>query len=282
MKSEKESLSSPNPGSSASPESSPEVPRDNESFRPKDELTSSAFAVPQVRHGNFVSSFSAPDLVGAPAVPTFDSFPEDLSKIPSSSTWQDFRDHSNYGGASYAGSSYASTSHAPSVSGYTESTNAYPTSYPSMGSGSFAQEANKVNNELNALFSTELFDKFFHDYLTESKSATQGSSSQQPFASPTDQYAYPFDVNSQFPFATEPISEPQPFMGSVPPELDEEFLNQLCTPPPDPYASWPTPSMPQLPPQHQPLASSSTAPYPSELQHYSTSIYFMRPFSADP
>ncbi|EKM54177.1 uncharacterized protein PHACADRAFT_145863 [Phanerochaete carnosa HHB-10118-sp] len=250
VKSEKEASSSPNPGSSASPESSPEVQRDKESFRPQSELTPPPFAVPEVRHGVFVSSFSAPELA----------------------------DYHNGGTSSYYGSSYASTSHAPSVSGYSESTSAYPISYPAMGSGSFAQEANKVNNELNALFSTELFDKFFHDYLDESKSSAQPS-----FASPIDPYASSFDNSSQFPFATEPLPEPQPFMGSVPPDMDEEFLNQLCTVPgPTSYPPYPLdvqhPQPQALPqPRPQPPVSTSTgaAPYPSELQQYMHLFYQM-------
>ena len=154
---------------STSPESSPEIQRDEENVKPKIELTSTTFAVPEVPHADkLVSSFSAPSFVSSPPTPnTFSSIPDQLSNIPSSSTYQDFRDPSGYA------SSVASTSYAPSVSGYTESVNTSPSVVvggPSgMSGGAFAQEAYKVNNELNALFSAEFFDKFFHDYLDDGK-----------------------------------------------------------------------------------------------------------------
>ncbi|GJE97723.1 fungal-specific transcription factor domain-containing protein [Phanerochaete sordida] len=283
VKSEKDPSSSPNPMSSNSPESSAEGHFDDDSFRPKYELTPPPpFAVPEVQHGTFLDSFPAAEFAVPAAPASLGSLPVDLSKIPSTSTWQEARDFNQDYASSYASSSYASTSHAPTLSGYSESTNGVSPSYYSIGGTSFAQDANKVKNELNALFSAELFDRFFHDYLAEDPKQNT-----QQFPSPTDMFASPFDVDnsSQFPFATEPRPEPQPFMGSVIPDLDEEFLNQLCTVPGP--ASFPpfAMDMQQPNPQHlaqpqmqPPLAAppaNAAAPYPSELQQYMHLFYQM-------
>lgn len=261
MKPGREASASSNHVASTSPESSPEIQRDEEeNVKPKLELTSPVFAVPEVPHGEqLVSSFSAPSLVGPSTNShSLSSIPEQLSNIPPSNTFQDFRDPSGYA------RSIASTSYAPSVSAYTGSIDTAPSMVggPSgMSAGTFAQEAYKVNNELNALFSAEFFDKFFHDYLDDNKSGVSG---QGPLGSP-DSYSYPYDGGSQFPFATEPVEEVQPFMGSMPPPLDPDFIEELCRPPDyPPQQQWIGALNPMVPPP------PAIAPYPSEYQHYST------------
>ena len=249
---------------STSPESSPEIQRDEEeNVKPKTELTSSTFAVPDsVPHApdqQPVSSFSAPDLVGSSAIPdAFAAIPGPSSAVPTLNTFQDFRE------PLYYPRSTASTSYAPSVSAYTESVDTAPSTFASHLGGlsgtSFAQEALKVNNELNALFSAEFFDKFFHD-LDDSPGA---SASQGTLPLPAaDTYHYSYDAATNFPFPTIPVPEAQPFMCSVPPPLDADFIEELMQPPPDLLLQqpWVGPSNVVHPPP--------VAPYPSEYQQYS-------------
>lgn len=253
MKQENNELESPsNPVYSKSPESSPEVPREGEDdVKPKPELISPRFPVSDLPPA-FASSSSAPALSG-PSILSSSSYTSPVQYMPPSSTFQDFRDHTTYA------SSAASTSYAPSVSGYSESVSAFPPSFAGMSGGTFAKEAYKVNNELNALFSVEFFDKFFHDYLDDSRSNVSGSQVQ---VSPVDAYGYQFDSSSQFPFSLEPVEEVQPFMGSMP--LDPQMLDELCQPTPDEFKmnqTWL--GAPDAIPR--PVVT----PYPSEFQHYS-------------
>jgi hypothetical protein len=247
---------------SANPEETLQVQRDEETVADDKswfELTSSRFAGTKAPQSSLVSSFSAPSVSGPSSVPASATMFQDLSGLATSNTFQDFRSPS-----SYAGSSTASASYAPSVSGYSESIDTFLPTYSGLGGGAFAQEAFKVNNELNALFSTEFFDKFFHDYLNDTSSSAPVSQAMSNTAIP-DQYAFGFD---QFPFATEPVVEVQPFMGAaMPPPLDEDFIEELLKVPDQALAPWPKSS--PVPAQPTPIAGP-TMPYPSELQQYST------------
>lgn len=254
---------------STSPESSPEIQRDEEeNVKPKTELTSPTFvvpdSVPHVPDQQPVSSFSAPDLVGSSAIPdVFGSVPDYSSAMPASITFQDFRE------PPYYARSIASTSYAPSISAYTESVDTTPSAFAShlggLSNTTFAQEALKVNNELNALFSAEFFDKFFHDLEDSPSAATSQGMLPLPAA---DTYHYSYDAASHFPFPTDPIQEAQPFMCSVPP-LDADFIEELMQPPPDLLLQqpWMGPSNIIHPPP--------VAPYPSEYQQYMHLFYQM-------
>ena len=181
-----------------------------------------------------------------------------------SNTFHDFRDADSL-------SSYASSA----FSGNTENI-AQNGSMGMFGSGSFAQDALEVNNQLNALFSTELFDKFFRDAVDESSVGSMDSGG----GLQNVKDMMPFD-NTQFPFPIPSDSaDVQPFMGSMPPPdldmfaLPSEFMasanisNTRTAVPPQPLAS--SYSSSALP---SPAVEPSLIPYPSELQQYSA--YFL-------
>lgn len=197
-------------------------------------------------------SSSAPELYRSNTGAT-SSFPtsQSIVQVPfsSSSTFHDFRDP--HDGLSSYSSSVLSDNTENNVAGIGGM----------YGSGTFAHDALEVNNQLNALFSTELFDKFFRD------------------ASFPDASEYPLDLNdmkaileyenSQFPFPTN-IVEMQPFMASMPPPgidllpLNQDFVASTNISTPN--------TLPNMNVAYQfpdPTLEPSAIPYPSEFQQYS-------------
>ena len=128
-----------------------------------------------------------------------------------------------------------------------------------------------MNNQLNALFSTELFDKFFRDALEGSP--VHSANSVGDLSDVRDVLA----INSgQFPFATD-TTECQPFMASAPPpdldmfSLPMEFLSsaRISDSTANPFSSGQQELSPAFPRIPDPTVEPSIIPYPSEFQQYS-------------
>lgn len=154
---------------------------------------------------------------------------------------------------SVASSSYASSSAASNYSTEVEGTH-----------HSFAQDAFEVQNQLNALFSNEMFDKFFNSVMAPDSSSSSGivhntSNARDEFANGS----YAPDHN--FPWVTAD-EESQPFMAAM---HSYEF---------DPYLAMqggmmepPQGSMPinaNIPVGQSSTLPKSSTPQPAELQYY--------------
>ena len=223
------------------------------SASPPAEVVPASYSAPHLNHG----SHNVSPVYGSPQ-----------ASFSPSSTFHDFRDPDEL-----------SSSYTSSV--YSDNTGNLPAE-PSVGmygSGSFAQDALEVNNQLNALFSTELFDKFFRDALDDGT------------GKPVDGSGGLGDVkdvlavdNAQFPFPTD-STEAQPFMASMPPTdldlfaLPNTFMaganisptSAASAAPPPGYAALPAVAPP---PVTKPPVEPAVAPYPSEYQQYSTCCLF--------
>ncbi|KAI0785551.1 hypothetical protein C8Q75DRAFT_809151 [Abortiporus biennis] len=142
-------------------------------------------------------------------------------------------------------SSYASSSAASQTTEYNDS-NSTP---------SFAREALEVQNHLNALFSNEMFDKFFNYFETNTGSVV-GVPGTQAGSISMDTYS----TDPEFPFPT-PSGELQPFMAAIDP-LDIDAYNAYVG------AS----SAPSL---YDTTSIISNIPQPGELQYY-LHLFFTR------
>ncbi len=211
----------------------------------------------QPAHGGiFVSPSSAPQrfhnpLTGSPS--EFDFIPQ-APNIPASTSLANYMDQARSVPSSYASSIYSDT------------TDNFP---PTRGDSltSFAQDALEVNNQLNALFSTELFDKFFCDAFEESSVHSLDGS--QAVYGLNDMLN---DGGNQLPYAAETV-DMQPFMGSMPPpdfdlyNLETNFMSA---------AAISTGTISNISPVFpDPTVEPSVIPYPSEFQNYSASPYLI-------
>ncbi|PSR81854.1 hypothetical protein PHLCEN_2v6226 [Hermanssonia centrifuga] len=211
----------------------------------------------QPAHGGiFVSPSSAPQrfhnpLTGSPS--EFDFIPQ-APNFPASTSLANYMDQVRSVPSSYASSIYSDT------------TDNFP---PTRGDSltSFAQDALEVNNQLNALFSTELFDKFFCDAFEESSVHSLDGS--QAVYGLNDMLN---DGGNQLPYATETV-DMQPFMGSMPPpdfdlyNLETNFMSAAA------ISTGPIPNISPVFPD--PTVEPSVIPYPSEFQNYTHLFYTM-------
>ena len=160
----------------------------------------------------------------------------------------------------------------PSLS-FTDTITSYTSTATDATAGSsratFAQEALDVQNQLNALFSNEMFDKFFSQVLADDRQPNPYSA--QEFLSPP-QHIVPSQSNLSFPNGAEfpfPTSsqEEQPFMAAVNPYTMDAFANivpgGVTTAPADEGAASASLLQPPLM-----IPSGIPHPLPSELEYY--------------
>lgn len=236
------------------------------------QVVQQAYTIPESPHLDaFSPSYSAPNIMESAGMPppTYTPLVDTFQGFDPSSTWQDFRDYQG----DYQ-SSYASSSYAPSAV-YSDHVGPDYEPNPVGVSGGFSQETRQaVNQHLNALFSEELFDKFFTAPLEDSAGHTAASSNSVPVPEAQDAYC----VNtSQFPFSTNQQVEPQPFMASVMPQDLEtiQFYDRLFEVPDMSTIPHALPSGVMAPPPiPHPAVEPAAIPYPYELQNYSEGLHF--------
>lgn len=130
---------------------------------------------------------------------------------------------------------------------------------------SFAQEAMEIQNQLNALFSNEMFDKFFTSVAPQETSlqSTEGGFTVSELPSSSEPS---YGAHSDFPFSTNP-ADVQPFMASMD-SFDYDFTSSFHLDETDPGVA---PSSSSGPPVFQ-LGGHSSAepnkPTPADLQYY--------------
>ncbi|KAF7795522.1 hypothetical protein EIP86_006684 [Pleurotus ostreatoroseus] len=250
--------------SSGSPEEIVQrLPLVPDGFEAKPAVTSNS---PRGAHLDTVTPSSAapelyPSIAGAP--PSFLSTQQLSAHVgfAAPNTFHDFRD----AGAADDLSSYASSVFSDGTEGHV-----VPGVGGLHGAGSFAHDALEVTHQLNALFSAELFDKFFRDASTEN-----------PIHVGLD------DVNDvsfldtiQFPFPTD-TTEMQPFMASMPPpgldllNLNQELLTAHISAPRTNTNANAIHDMSTAYHLADPTLDPRAIPYPSEFQHYIQLFYNM-------
>ncbi|KAJ3535347.1 hypothetical protein NM688_g6992 [Phlebia brevispora] len=210
---------------------------------------------------NVTPSPSAPEIYPSTSG-THSNFAQPQVPFASSNTFHDFRDPAD------SVSSYASSV----FSDNTENL-AHGNGVGAYGYSTFAHDAIEVNNQLNALFSTELFDKFFRNSFDDP--AVQPLDSSNGQAATKDYY---FD-SSLFPFPTT-TTEMQPFMASMPPpdlnaySLPQEFAAgaTITNAPAVSTFQAPLPPTTTIP---NPAVEPTIIPYPSEYQQYIHLFYNM-------
>ncbi|CAL1708033.1 unnamed protein product [Somion occarium] len=134
---------------------------------------------------------------------------------------------------------------------------------------SFAQEAFEVQNQLNALFSNEMFDKFFNNAMAPELGS--GSGVVHNTSNARGEESFNLQVqDTEFPWSTN-AEESQPFMASIDPYDFEAFMalqsGGLDASPPAGTANM-GPSL------DGPAGTLKTnAPHPAELQYYLHMFY---------
>ena len=151
--------------------------------------------------------------------------------------------------------SVSSVSYASSTTATSDYTGNYHEPHPQF---SFAQEAVQVQNQLNALFSNEMFDKFFNDPIPQDLSQHIG----------VDEFIVPeMGPRTSIPSTGVPLAtntgDVQPFMAAME-RVDYEGFKAL-------YAGdsgLETMATPQVPRYDLPMTPEMSEPTPSELQYY--------------